>query len=82
MENDMTIDKDKYNEIYENLKNIINLLQNMQTNAPNDVKYVTVAEAAQITKLSEQKIRQMIDEGTIKINPDFGRAKRIYIDSL
>ncbi|MFK5937897.1 MAG: helix-turn-helix domain-containing protein [Sulfurimonas sp.] len=47
-----------------------------------DALYVTVKEAAHKTKCSEQKIRSMIHDGTLKINEKYGRRFRIYRESL
>lgn len=60
---------------------ILKKLDKIDNTAFND-ELVTVKQAHEITKISEQKIRQMILDGKLETNEKYGRSKRIYRRSL
>ena len=60
---------------------ILSEIRKIKDKNPDD-ELVTVRQAHEITKISEQKIRQMMDEGKLETNDKYGRAKRIYRRSL
>ncbi|WP_041963767.1 helix-turn-helix domain-containing protein [Sulfurospirillum cavolei] len=74
--------------IHENTINMIleqqqRILQLLQGKANSDSgAFCSVREAAQILCVSEQKVRQMVDEGKLKKKENMGRAVRIYKSSL
>lgn len=67
------------NIILEQQQKILQLLQGKSRNESS--AFCNVREAAQILCVSEQKIRQMIDNDELKYKK-FGRAIRIYRSSL
>ena len=73
------------NSVIENLLNnqnqILDLLKNQGSENIIDDQMITIKEASNITKLSELKIRQMVDAGTLK-SKRYGKAIRIYRNSL
>ncbi len=60
---------------------ILSEIRKIKNKNPDD-ELVTVRQAHEITKISEQKIRQMMEEGKLETNDKYGRAKRIYRRSL
>jgi excisionase family DNA binding protein len=74
------IHENTINVILEQQQKIIQLLQGKNTSMESSA-YCNVREAAQILNISEQKIRQMIDNNELKYKK-FGRAIRIYRSSL
>lgn len=68
------------NIILEQQQKILQLLQGKSQHMEVDT-FCNVREAAQILCVSEQKIRQMIDNNEVKFKK-FGRAIRIYRSSL
>ncbi len=73
------IPKDVIENIQSTQKQIINMMQKL---APSQEELVTVKEAAKIAKLSEQKIRQMFDNGEIAGKRIGKRSLRIFRSSL
>ena len=68
------------NIILEQQQKILQLLQGKNKNMEAGT-FCNVREAAQILSVSEQKIRQMIDNDEVKYKK-IGRAIRIYRSSL
>ena len=68
------------NMILEQQQKILNLLQGKSMSMESGT-FCNVREAAQILCVSEQKIRQMIDNDELKYKK-LGRAIRIYRSSL
>ena len=74
------IHENTINMILEQQQMILQLLQGKNRNTEQSV-FCNVREAAQILCVSEQKIRQMIDNDELKYKK-LGRAIRIYRSSL
>ncbi len=74
------IHENTINMILEQQKMILQLLQGK--NRSESGNFCSVREAAQILSISEQKVRQMVDEGKLKKKENMGRAIRIYRSSL
>ena len=74
------IHENTINIILEQQQKILQLLQGKNRNTEQSV-FCNVREAAQILCVSEQKIRQMIDNDELKYKK-LGRAIRIYRSSL
>ena len=69
------------NIILEQQQKILQLLQG-KSKTMESTTYCSVREAAQILCVSEQKVRQMVDDGKLKKKENMGRAIRIYRSSL
>ncbi len=80
MQNAIIVDSNILNEILLYQRKLAKKLE-LNENTPND-ELVTVKQASRITKISEQKIRQMMANGKLETNDKYGRAKRIYRRSL
>ena len=80
MQNAIIVDSNILNEILLSQRKLEKKLE-LNENTPND-ELVTVKQASRITKISQQKIRKMMDEGKLETNDKYGRAKRIYRRSL
>ena len=80
MQNAIIVDSNILNEILLYQRKLAKKLE-LNENTPND-ELVTVKQASRITKISEQKIRKMLEEGKLETNDKYGRAKRIYRRSL
>ena len=74
------IHENTINMILEQQKMILQLLHGK--NRSESGNFCSVREAAQILCVSEQKVRQMVDEGKLKKKENMGRAIRIYRSSL
>ncbi|ADN08238.1 hypothetical protein [Sulfurimonas autotrophica] len=83
MQNAIIVDSNILNEILLVQRKIEKKLNEntLNENTPND-ELVTVKQAHIITKISEQKIRQMMIDGELETNDKYGTAKRIYRRSL
>ena len=80
MQNAIIVDSNILNEILMIQRRLEKKLE-LNENTPND-ELVTVKQAHKITKISEQKIRQMMIDGELETNDKYGKAKRIYRRSL
>ena len=74
------IHENTINIILEQQQRILQLLQGKNSNLDSSA-FCNVREAAQILCVSEQKIRQMVDNDELKYKK-FGRSIRIYRSSL
>ena len=74
------INESTINIILEQQQMILQLLQG-KSRSTEQSAFCNVREAAQILCVSEQKIRQMIDNNELKYKK-FGRSIRIYRSSL
>lgn len=74
------IHENTLNTILEQQQKILQLLQGKNTSIESSA-YCNVREAAQILCVSEQKIRQMIDNNELKYKK-LGRTIRIYRSTL
>ena len=77
MQNLTIIPNELLNQIQHTQTQILEMLKNNSTSANNIDELLTVKQAAQLTKLSEQKIRIMLEAGEIKYRK-FGKSIRIY----
>ena len=74
------IHENTINIILEQQQKILQLLQSKSKSLESNA-FCNVREAAQVLCVSEQKIRQMVDNDELKYKK-FGRAIRIYRSSL
>jgi hypothetical protein len=84
MQNAIIVDSNILNEILKIQRKIEKKLEKkleLNDKTPDD-ELVTVKQANIITKISEQKLRQMMETGELETNDKYGRAKRIYRRSL
>jgi excisionase family DNA binding protein len=79
MERVAILDETTIQTILDTQNRILRLVES--TKKTSDSEYVSVHDAAKILKVSEQKIRQMIDEGELE-HKRFKRTIRIYKSSL
>lgn len=79
MERVAILDETTIQTILDTQNRILRLVES--TKKTSDSEYVSVHDAAKILKVSEQKIRQMIDEGELE-HKIFKRTIRIYKSSL
>lgn len=81
MKNLRIISTDDLEEIKKAQFLILKKIDAISSKVPDD-ELVTVKQAHEITKISEQMIRDMIKKGKLKTNDKYGNAKRIYRNSL
>ncbi|MBV5277731.1 MAG: helix-turn-helix domain-containing protein [Campylobacteraceae bacterium] len=74
------VSEETINSILDMQQKILRLLQNGTNN--NTDTFCSVNEAANILGYSPQKVRQMVEEGTLKKKKGMGRAIRIYRSSI
>lgn len=69
------------NTILDQQQKILQLLQGKTKNIDSST-FCSVKKAANILDVSEQTVRKMVEEGTLKKKENMGRAIRIYRSSI